>query len=89
MNLNKKWELRIDDCIYKELKKFPKKDSFRIIEVIGFLPYDLYGGDIQKIKGEKNTWRKRIGNYRIFYVIYSKKNIINVFWVERRTSKTY
>jgi mRNA-degrading endonuclease RelE of RelBE toxin-antitoxin system len=81
--------LLIDDCVSKELKKFPKKDSLSVLAGIEKLLVDLYGGDIQKIKGEKNTWRKRVGNYRIFYEIYPKNNIIHVFWTERRNSKTY
>ena len=89
MNSNKRWELRIDECVYKKLDKLPIKDSLKIIEVIEFLPFDLYEGDIQKIKGEKDVWRRRIGSYRIFYTIYKKENIVNVFWVERRGSKTY
>lgn len=89
MNLNKSWELRIDKVVYKKLNRFPKKDFSEIIETIEFLPFNIYDGDIQKIKGEKNVWRRRVGNYRIFYEIYQKEKIINVFWVERRGSKTY
>ncbi|MBI2024454.1 type II toxin-antitoxin system RelE/ParE family toxin [Candidatus Giovannonibacteria bacterium] len=53
------------------------------------MPMDPFFGDIQKMKGEKNTWRRRIGSYRLFYKIYSDKKIILVFRLERRTSKTY
>jgi hypothetical protein len=27
---------------------------------------DPFGGDILKLEGESNRWRRRIGNYRIF-----------------------
>lgn len=86
---NKKWELKIDNSVFKELSKFPKKDSIKIIEVMESLPFDPYTGDIQKIKGEKNSWRRRVGNYRIFYELRQKENIIHIIWTERRTSKTY
>ena len=46
-------------------------------------------GDIEKMKGEINNWRKRIGNYRIFYEIIPKDKTIYVFHVERRASNTY
>jgi len=41
------------------------------------------------MKGEENVWRRRVGAYRIFYELISKEKTINVFRVERRTSKTY
>jgi len=89
MNSSKNWELKIDEVVYKELEKFPRKYAKKIIYTIESLPLDPYSGDIQKIKDEENTWRRRIGTYRIFYEINKTKRIINVFWVERRTSSTY
>jgi mRNA-degrading endonuclease RelE of RelBE toxin-antitoxin system len=46
-------------------------------------------GDVQKMKGEVNTWRRRIRAYRIFYKIKVAEKIILVFKLERRTSKSY
>ena len=86
---SKNWELRIDSRIHTELDRFPKKDAEYIIGVIESSSFDPYGGDIQKIKGEKHIWRRRIGAYRIFYEINQDKGLVHIFWVERRTSKTY
>jgi len=86
---NKNWELQIDERFYKELSKFPKTDQLKIVNAVEFLIVDPYVGDIQKIKGEKDTWRRRIGSYRIFYEIHQNKNIIHLFWVERRKTNTY
>ena len=89
MKLKRNWELKIDPDICKDLSKFPKDYAKKILETIENLPSDHYFGDIEKIKGEKYLWRRRIGSYRIFYELYPDKNLIHVFWVERRTSKTY
>lgn len=89
MNSSTNWELRIRTRVYKELDKFPKKDGERIIFLIEQFPLNPYSGDIEKMEGENNVWRKRIGNYRVFYEIKNDKKIIYVFRVERRTSKTY
>lgn len=89
MNSNKNWGLRIENAVYKELARFPKKDTERIMKTIKLLPLDPYIGDIQKIKGEENIWRRRVGNYRIFYEVKMLEKIVQVFWVERRTSSTY
>ena len=46
-------------------------------------------GDIQKMRGKDNVWRRRVGSYRIFYKIETSEKTILVFYLERRTSKTY
>jgi len=81
--------LRIDPVVFKNLRKIPRKDIERILFIIKNLPSNPFTGNIQKMKGEKNVWRRRIGSYRIFYEILPDSNIIHVFRVERRTSKTY
>ena len=77
------------DKVYKEIAKFPESESGRILKAIENLPLDPYFGDIEKMKDETNTWRRRIGNYRIFYDIIFETGVIYVFHIERRTSKTY
>ena len=89
MNLNKNWQLRVRKKVYKSLNKFPKKDSGKIIFTIKQISVNPYYGDIQKMEGEKDVWRRRIGNYRIFYEIIHNEKVIYVFDIERRTSKTY
>ena len=83
------WNLQIDPNVLKFLKKVPHNYTEAILEVIRLLPINPYFGDIQKMKGEGNTWRRRIGAYRIFYKVKIVEKIILVFRVERRTSKTY
>jgi mRNA-degrading endonuclease RelE of RelBE toxin-antitoxin system len=89
MRSKKNWELKIDSKIYKDLKKISKKDVVRIVEAIEEISHNPYRGDIEKIKGEKNLWRKRIRAYRVFYDIEKSQRVIKIICVERRTSKTY
>ena len=67
----------------------PRFDAEAILKVIKLLPVDPYFGDIQKMKGEENSWRRRVGSYRIFYKLKIEAEIILVFRSDRRTSKTY
>jgi len=89
VNSSKNWVLQIDPDVLKSLKKFPQKDCQRITTVIEDLSNNPFSGDIQKMKGEENVWRRRIGSYRIFYDILTEKNTIHVYHVERRTTQTY
>lgn len=50
---------------------------------------DPFGGDVVKLGGEDSVWRRRIGNYRIKYRLFSDEKIIDVYDIERRTSGTY
>ncbi|MBI2604349.1 MAG: type II toxin-antitoxin system RelE/ParE family toxin [Candidatus Harrisonbacteria bacterium] len=85
----KNWDLQVDPDVFKILKKVPRQSSEVILRAIRFLLANPYFGDIQKMKGEENAWRRRIGSYRIFYKIKIAERIILVFHLQRRTSSTY
>ena len=90
MSLNAGWKLKIREKVWKNLAKFPQKDKERIVEVIEKeIILNPYLGDIEKMKGEENSWRRRIGVYRLFYEIITPEKVIYIFRVERRASKTY
>lgn len=88
-NSSKAWVLQIDPAVLKALKKFPQKDVKRIVAAVNALTTVPYSGDIQKMKGEKNVWRRRIGSYRIFFELLQEEKVIHVYQVERRTTSTY
>ena len=89
MNSNENWVLQIDPPVYKFLKKIPRHDADRVFLIINNLIFNPYVGDIEKMDGEINSWRKRTGAYRIFYEITQQRRLIHVYDVERRGSKTY
>lgn len=89
MNSSENWDLQVDPNVFKALRKITHRDAETLLAVIRLLPTDPYFGDIQKMKGEENTWRRRVGAYRIFYRIKIAEKILLVFRIERRTSKTY
>lgn len=89
MNSNGSWILEIDPNVLKAARKIPHRDASRISEIIHSLPQNPYGGDVEKMKGGDNTWRRRIGAYRIFYKLLIRERRILVFHLERRTSSTY
>ena len=89
MNLNTSWVLQVDPVVYKFLNKILRKDAERVLIAINNLPNDPFYGDIQRMEGEKDVWRRRIGAYRIRYELITEEKVIHIFRVERRTSKTY
>lgn len=89
MTLQKVWDLQIDPLVQKVLTTIPRRYAKRILIVIGTLHLNPYFGDIQKMKGTKHVWRRRVGEYRLFYKIFQEKHTILVFHLERRSSSTY
>ena len=89
MYSDKIWHSGVDPSARRALNRFPKKDAERILEVLEKLPLDPYAGDIEKLGGEENKWRRRVGSYRIFFRIYHQSRMIYVVEIERRGSHTY
>ena len=83
------WSVEIRGKARKVLKKITAKSTAAILDVIESLKRDPFGGDIEKLGGEVNAWRRRVGPYRIFYEIYQHTHYVYVYWVERRGSHTY
>jgi mRNA-degrading endonuclease RelE of RelBE toxin-antitoxin system len=48
---------------------------------------DPFRGDIKRL--DPPSWRRRSGNYRIFYDLLVPRNLIVVIAIKRRTSTTY
>ena len=89
MHSSGSWELQIDPSVFKALRRIPKRDTEALLAAIRLLPVDPYFGDIKKMRGEQDVWRRRIGAYRIFYKVKGAERIVLVFRAERRTSQTY
>ena len=83
------WQVVAHNKTRKQLKRFSKKDIARIMAALDQFEINPFFGDIEKMEGEKNVWRKRVGSYRISFEIYMDKRIVFVFDIKRRTTTTY
>jgi mRNA interferase RelE/StbE len=53
----------------KAYNKLPADVRFRIDQKISYLSHTPRGSDTKKLKGYENTYRTRVGTYRIVYEI--------------------
>lgn len=83
------WTLRIAHRAGKSLERSPAKDKARLVAAIGEMQENPFAGDVVRLQGEDNTWRRRVGNYRIVFEIDIKMLTVDVLDVARRTSTTY
>ena len=89
MNSSENWDLQVDGSVYRYAAKFPKEDKRRVFAAVESLRSNPYAGDVEKLEGEENKWRRRVGSYRIFFKIYQYSRTALVVKVERRGSQTY
>lgn len=83
------WDYKLARQAFKNLKKFPAKEQERIFNALEEMKAGPFLGDIVKLGGEDNVWRRRIGNYRIKYRVFTDEKIIDIYDIDRRTSSTY
>jgi mRNA-degrading endonuclease RelE of RelBE toxin-antitoxin system len=81
------WELLVTKSAKKELANLPNHDQIRIERTLDAIQIDPFDGDIKRL--QPPAWRRRIGNYRIFYDLHVEQHLIVVTAIERRTSTTY
>ncbi len=83
------WQLRIAKQVARKLKKVPRKDQERIAGAIADMRMSPFRGDIARLKSESAAWRRRVGNYRIFFDVDVEELLVDVTDIRRRTTTTY
>jgi mRNA interferase RelE/StbE len=84
MHGNEKWIIILSKSVEKSLLKIPEKYRNGIKESIDEMESGPYLGDVKKIKGESNLYRKKSGTYRILYSIYAEVIQINIVDIAHR-----
>jgi mRNA-degrading endonuclease RelE of RelBE toxin-antitoxin system len=83
------WTLRVAQRAAKSLKRAPAEDRTRIVAALGEMRQAPFAGDIVRLRGEANTWRRRVGNYRIFFEVSAQGRTVDILDIAQRTSTTY
>ncbi len=69
----------------KFLSKLEKVSKERVFKRIKELYEDPFPSDVKKLKGEKDVYRIRIGDFRVLYRIIPEDDTILIFRVDRRS----
>jgi mRNA interferase RelE/StbE len=64
------------------VKRTDKKRIFNRIKELGENPFPL---DFKKLKGEKDVYRIRVGDFRILYKIIREDEVILIFRIDKRS----
>jgi len=82
------WTVVLAGPARKLLKRIPVADKARILAALAGMEQDPFQGDIRKLQGLPG-FRRRIGDWRIFFEIIPEERQAVVAAIERRTSTTY
>ena len=83
------WTVHVAKPAQKQAARFPAKDRAKIGAAILSMADDPFAGDVLKLEGGGNRWRRRVGNYRIFFSTDTTLKALDVTAITRRTSTTY
>ena len=82
------WTVVLAAPAQKSLKRIPTGDRTRILAALGEMQRDPFQGDIRKLQGLPG-FRRRVGNWRLFFEVVPERKHVVVTAIERRTSTTY
>lgn len=84
------WNVLIQKGVLKQLKHIYNPDKKYLLEALDSMKTDPFTGDVKMLLGaRKGSYRRRVGSWRIFFVVDTEVKIVSVADVKRRSSKTY
>ena len=78
------YRVKVNKAIEKFLKRIPKDNAERIRNKILSLK-DPFAAKPRKVRGEEDTYRVRVGDYRILFFIDFEQKIVFVSKVDKRS----
>lgn len=78
------YKVSIKNSALKEIQQIPKPFRVKIIEAIDSLAIDPRPNGVKKLENFKNSYRVRVGQYRIVYEIEDRQLLIEVIKVANR-----
>lgn len=71
--------------VLKFLSKLENGSKERIFKRIKELQNDPFPYDVKKLKGERDVYRIRIGDFRMLYRVIQEDDVLLVFRVDKRS----
>jgi len=68
----------------KELESLSASLVQRIFPKIEVLASEPRPKGCRKLRGEKNLWRIRVGDYRVIYAVYDDREVVDIIAIRHR-----
>jgi mRNA interferase RelE/StbE len=79
-----KYEVRFSRAASKEAEKLPSDVAERVAPAIDALAENPRPIGCQKLQGEEDLWRIRVGDYRIIYQVDARGRILYIRRIRHR-----
>jgi mRNA interferase RelE/StbE len=84
------YRVEVERRAQKALGRLPKRDRSRLVAAIDALAEDPRPAGCLAVRAApRGTYRIRVGDYRVVYVVLDHEKVIIVARVARRTETTY
>jgi len=78
------WSLILANQAARAIRRAPWNERDQIKAALLLLSDDPYSGDIKLLKGSHETFRRRVGNWRVLYELNRESKVIVVTAIKRR-----
>jgi mRNA interferase RelE/StbE len=68
----------------KELEALPDNVLLRVVSKLESLGHTPRRAGCKKLKGYKDHWRVRVGDWRVLYIIDDTAKLVSVTWIAHR-----
>ena len=83
------WKLIFSNSARRNLRKLPLNDRRRIDRALDELALDPSQGDVLPLRNHPAEFRKRVGDYRVFFDLVRDERLVRVHDIVGRTSTSY
>ena len=63
------WTVELSSTARRQLRKLPRATQERLRSAIDKLEADPFAGDVRKLVGTDDTWRLRVGEWRVVFEV--------------------
>jgi mRNA interferase RelE/StbE len=78
------YALELKPSAHKELESLPNSVLSRVMRKLESLQHDPRPAGCKKLKGYKDQWRVRIGDWRVVYIIDDTAKLVSVTRIAHR-----
>ena len=83
------WEVRVRKPAKKSLRRAPRHECEWLLKALDEMQHDPKSGNVKRLSNEVTAFRRRVGDWRIFFDLYPGRRRVDVALIERRTTTTY
>ena len=90
MNSAPLWKVSTSKHAQKHLARAPRPERERLLRVLEEeMTRDPFAGDVVPLANEQATFRRRVGNFRIFFDVDRTLQRVEIADIKHRTTTTY